>query len=636
MISVIIATYNNEETISCTIESILNQTYTNFELIIVNDCSTDKTDQIIKSFKDKRIIYLKNRINIGRSRCRNKAIKIAKGKFIAIMDGDDISLPNRFSVQVDYLLNNRNIDLVGSNVIYFHKKKILGCSKSKLRYPNKLNFYLRASEMAHSTWMGKAVLFKKFKYDPRMDKSEDFDFLFRARLFIKCHLLDDHLIFYRVPIKSKIKYKFKQVYLLFLSRLIQINNQKDFYYFPIVLIVLIMSLIIYSFAYKRAYKRFSITTLFNLKYQRLFDKITKNNKSTVINIISSTQGGGAETVIYELDKVYLKKGIDSYVIYFTGNDDYIKKNHFFLGLQARNPISIFYLRRIFKEILNTTNKEIIIHAHLTWPFFFTAIAAIGLKNVRLFFTEHSITNNRRVIPYFYFIDRLFYSKYLSIVCISKGVHEKLAKWVGSKIKRKLKIIYNGSRLFLPYKRTLKNNELPKLISIGRLIPVKNFSTTILAISKLRDEIDTYTIIGEGYERNKLEKLIYDLKLENKVKLIGWKKNIKDYLKKADIQLIPSLNEGFGLVAAEGMSTGLPVVGSNIKGLREVLGHQNPSIILVKQVKSPKEWEKKIYTAIKNLRKLGSNKISKYSQSQVKKFTFKIMANQYLKMYSKID
>ena len=85
-----------------------------------------------------------------------------------------------------------------------------------------------------------------------------------------------------------------------------------------------------------------------------------------------------------------------------------------------------------------------------------------------------------------------------------------------------------------------------------------------------------------------------------------------------------------------MSTGLPVVGSNIKGLREVLGHQNPSITLVNKVESIKEWEKKIYKAIKNIRKLGNNKISKFSTKQSKKFSIDKMANQYLNMYSKID
>jgi len=95
MISVILSTYNDEQTISYAIKSILNQSYPNFELIIINDCSTDKTKELIQSFDDSRLIYMENQKNIGRSRSRNKGIKIAKGEFIAIMDGDDISAPNR-------------------------------------------------------------------------------------------------------------------------------------------------------------------------------------------------------------------------------------------------------------------------------------------------------------------------------------------------------------------------------------------------------------------------------------------------------------------------------------------------------------------------------------------------------------
>ena len=104
MISVILSTHNDEKTISDAIKSILNQSYYNFELIIINDGSNDNTKQVIKSFNDKRIVYLENKKNIGRSRSRNNAIKISKGDFIAIIDGDDIAAPNRLHVQINYLM----------------------------------------------------------------------------------------------------------------------------------------------------------------------------------------------------------------------------------------------------------------------------------------------------------------------------------------------------------------------------------------------------------------------------------------------------------------------------------------------------------------------------------------------------
>ena len=99
MISIILPTYNNEQTIFYSIDSILNQSYPNFELIIVNDFSTDKTKQVIKSFNDSRIVYLENDSNIGIILSIIKGIKSAKGDFIARMDGDDIAVPERLNIQ---------------------------------------------------------------------------------------------------------------------------------------------------------------------------------------------------------------------------------------------------------------------------------------------------------------------------------------------------------------------------------------------------------------------------------------------------------------------------------------------------------------------------------------------------------
>jgi glycosyltransferase involved in cell wall biosynthesis len=83
-----------------------------------------------------------------------------------------------------------------------------------------------------------------------------------------------------------------------------------------------------------------------------------------------------------------------------------------------------------------------------------------------------------------------------------------------------------------------------------------------------------------------------------------------------------------------MSTGLPIVASNIPGLKEVLGDSNPSVTLINKVKSIQEWEKGINKAIVNIKTLGSNKIAKISEDRVKKFTFTKMADEYLNVYSK--
>ena len=118
-ISVIMPAYNAEKYIGEAIESILNQTYKNFEFIIINDGSTDRTEDIILSYDDPRIVYLKNKENSGIVVSLNNGLKHAKGQYIARMDADDISLPTRFEKQLKYMENNQHISVLGTGLILF-------------------------------------------------------------------------------------------------------------------------------------------------------------------------------------------------------------------------------------------------------------------------------------------------------------------------------------------------------------------------------------------------------------------------------------------------------------------------------------------------------------------------------------
>src|SRR5688500_15226048 len=116
-ISVVMSAYNSDKYIAKAIESILNQTFKDFEFIIINDGSKDESLKIIKRYgkKDKRIVLIDNKKNLGLIKSLNKGLKIAKGKYIARMDSDDIAMPQRFKIQLDYLDKNRNIFLVGTS-----------------------------------------------------------------------------------------------------------------------------------------------------------------------------------------------------------------------------------------------------------------------------------------------------------------------------------------------------------------------------------------------------------------------------------------------------------------------------------------------------------------------------------------
>ena len=104
-VSVITPMYNCEKFISETIESVLNQTYTNWEMIIIDDCSTDKSKQIVKQYieRDKRIRLIALNENSGAAVARNKGIEVSSGRFIAFLDGDDLWEPNKLEKQIQFM-----------------------------------------------------------------------------------------------------------------------------------------------------------------------------------------------------------------------------------------------------------------------------------------------------------------------------------------------------------------------------------------------------------------------------------------------------------------------------------------------------------------------------------------------------
>lgn len=120
-VSVLMPAYNVEKYIYDAIDSILNQTYKDIELIIVDDGSTDKTVDIIRSFNDRRIKLYKNEKNMGLPYTRNRLLELANGEYIAIMDSDDISHKKRIEKQVKFLKKNNNIDVVGTNFKRFNE-----------------------------------------------------------------------------------------------------------------------------------------------------------------------------------------------------------------------------------------------------------------------------------------------------------------------------------------------------------------------------------------------------------------------------------------------------------------------------------------------------------------------------------
>lgn len=166
--------YNGERFIRETIDSVLNQTYQNFEFIIVNDGSIDSTQQIINSYGDKRIIPLNLARNQGVSNARNRGTDLSKGEFIAFCDADDLYDPARLETQLDFLTGNPAVDVCGSYFIVFENSQ-----EKLIRHPLtdseiKEHFFTENC-IGQPSVMGKSGVFREYKYDPELQASEDYD-----------------------------------------------------------------------------------------------------------------------------------------------------------------------------------------------------------------------------------------------------------------------------------------------------------------------------------------------------------------------------------------------------------------------------------------------------------------------------
>ena len=156
LVSIIMTFYNSEKFIYDSILSVLNQSYDNIELILINDGSKDNSEKIVKKFDDKRIRYVLNNENKGHTFSYNRGIKLSSGYYIAILDSDDISMTNRIKEQIEYI-EEKKLDICGTKALIF------GDGKNNL-FPyfeedkNIKSVFLFGNPIIHSSVLGKSEI----------------------------------------------------------------------------------------------------------------------------------------------------------------------------------------------------------------------------------------------------------------------------------------------------------------------------------------------------------------------------------------------------------------------------------------------------------------------------------------------
>lgn len=193
LISIIIPTYNRKKSIVKSIKSILNQTYSNIEVIVVDDASTDNTKDVIKKIKDKRLKYYKLRTNHGACYARNYGVSKANGTYVSFNDSDDIYLPSKIELQFKNLLKNKS-DMDFSKLELFDgDKRLVVPTKQQLNDIKNSSFIdtlCNGNYISTQTIFIKKDIFNKFKFDETLPRLQDFDFVLRVVSNVKVSYTD--------------------------------------------------------------------------------------------------------------------------------------------------------------------------------------------------------------------------------------------------------------------------------------------------------------------------------------------------------------------------------------------------------------------------------------------------------------
>ena len=200
-VSIIMPVYNSEKYVGEAIQSIINQTYKDFELIVIDDCCKDKSAEVISGFHDDRIVFIRNKENKGFLYGLNLGIEIAKGEYIARLDDDDVSYPERLEKQVEYMDTHQDVVLLGTKIdLLINNERVFG-EDVPIYTSEQIVFSLPFGNycIAHSSFMmRKSILMaNNIRYEI-FKQTPDYHMLLQMCLFGKLSCLDEVLVTWRI------------------------------------------------------------------------------------------------------------------------------------------------------------------------------------------------------------------------------------------------------------------------------------------------------------------------------------------------------------------------------------------------------------------------------------------------------
>ena len=303
----------------------------------------------------------------------------------------------------------------------------------------------------------------------------------------------------------------------------------------------------------------------------------------VLHLINDLRVAGAERLVADLCEAQKVQGLKVSVAPLAPCDSPLQSKIHDAGIPLllpdravpiRSPVHIFRLRRLF------TGFDVV-HVHLFPAQLWAVLAAksLGKSAPVLVTTEHNTYNSRRSVPVFRSVDAAMYAAYTRIAAISEATKTDLAAYLPATAS-KIAVVTNGinPRRFTqagsPEERAALFPDIPAgalvLLSVGRLEPQKDFPTLLRAVA-IVPEAHLF-VIGAGRLSESLEALARFLGIAGRVRFLGLRDDIPALLRNADVYGQSSAWEGFGIAAVEAMASGLPLVITDVPGLREVVGN----------------------------------------------------------------
>ena len=287
----------------------------------------------------------------------------------------------------------------------------------------------------------------------------------------------------------------------------------------------------------------------------------------VLHVISSLEIGGAQRLLSDLLPIQKQQGIDVSLLVLKSEDNTFSKKVADSGVPIislnvksfRNPFLAFKVRKVIRQYD-------VVHAHLVHALYLCSIAARGL-DVKIVYTEHSTSNNRRSKSFMRPIEKWIYGRYEKLISISEQTQTALQSWLQSNDKRFV-VVHNGvdTKAFSSIHREKTPNSL---IMVSRFARSKDQETVIRAMKMLNEDV-TVRFVGDGENLEHCKQVAKEIGVENRVSFLGARSDVANLIAESYIGIQSSNWEGFGLTAVEMMAAGLPVIATEVDGLKQVV------------------------------------------------------------------